>query len=420
LWPKHFLLLEKVNTMGITNILSYFIMAFLLTAPMKFGIVSNAIATNNTPIETFEELLLSGDQVYVIDSVLQRRLKRNGFRGTALVAYKNQIIMQYAHGYADYRSKQKISLESSFQLASVSKSFTAASIMLLKERGLLDFNDNVLKYIPEFPYDNITIKELLQHTSGLQNYMYLVDNYWKNDSLITNEDVLDLIVKYNLPLNNRPGRRFLYSNTGYAMLALIVERVSKQPFSSFVKENIFEPVGMYHTFTFNRAIFDTISPKVVGYKRRGGRLYRYNYEPNDMVLGDKSVYSSVNDLFLYQKALNSFQIVRKEILEEAYTKGKTSRYNRSFNYGYGWRLKQDHDKDLVYHNGLWHGFSSTLTRDMNSDITVILLNNTTASISSIKMDLLDIAKKELSTMLISQDNNTKMANSPSIISEPGS
>jgi len=410
--------------MGLINYFSYFIIVLLLTLPVKFGAISSDRCLSNIAIESTksveEDLPLSHAQVQILDSILQRRLKRNGFRGTALVSYKNQVIMEYAHGYADYKRRQKIDIKSPFQLASVSKSFTATSIMLLKEEGKLDFEDNVLKYIPEFPYDNITLKQLLQHTSGLQNYMYLVDNYWKNDSLISNEDVLDLLIEYKLPLNNRPGRRFLYSNTGYAMLALIVERVSKEPFGNFVKENIFDPVRMSHTFTFNRSILDTLNTRVVGYKKRRGRLYRYSYEPNDMILGDKSVFSTVNDLFLYQKALNSYRIVGKETLDEAYTKGITTRYNRHFNYGYGWRLKEDKDKDLVYHNGLWHGFSSTLTRDMNSDITVILLNNTTASISAIKMDLLNIAKKELSTLILFQDDQIKITKSNDNSSKPKS
>ena len=410
--------------MGLTNIFSYYIIVLLLTLPIKFGIVLSSISdfddVKETSVIVEEELPLSNDQVQVLDSILQRRLKRNGFRGTALVSYKNQVIMEYAHGYADYKRKLKIGIQSPFQLASVSKSFTATSILILKEEGKLDFEDNVLKYIPEFPYDNISLKQLLQHTSGLQNYMYLVDNYWRNDTLISNEDVLDLLIEYKLPLNNRPGRRFLYSNTGYAMLALIVERVSEESFGDFVKENIFDPIRMSHTFTFNRSILDTLNTRVVGYKRRRGRLYRYNYEPNDMVLGDKSVFSTVNDLFLYQKALNSFRIVGKETLDEAYTKGVSSRYNRHFNYGYGWRLKEDKDKDLVYHNGLWHGFSSTLTRDMNSDVTVILLNNTTASISAIKMDLLNIAKRELSSLVLFQDDQIRITKSNDISQKPKS
>jgi CubicO group peptidase (beta-lactamase class C family) len=396
--------------MGITKFLVSIILAVFVGFPMGVGSIStdvkDSINTTTTQAEVFS---LSSLQVHVIDSLLQRRLKRNGFRGAALVSYKNQILMEYAHGYADYRSKEKIQVQSTFQLASVSKSFTAASIMVLKEKGLLEFDDLVQKHIAEFPYDNITIKQLLQHTSGLQNYMYLVDNYWKNDSIISNEDVLGLLIKYKLPLNNRPGRRFIYSNTGYAMLALVVERVAHQSFAEFVEENVFKPSGMNSTFTYSHAIMDTLTNRVIGYNRKGRRLYRYDFEPNDMILGDKSVYSNVIDLFLYQKALNSYQIVQKSTLDEAYTKGETSRYHRSFNYGFGWRLKNENGNDLVYHNGLWHGFTSTLTRDMSSDITVILLNNTTGSISSIKMDLLNIAKKELKIILESEQAETNIA-----------
>lgn len=406
--------------MGITKFFIYFIITFFIGVPIGIGTISNANDASVSKQVEEEIFPLSNDQVHVLDSLLQRRLKRNGFRGTALVSYKNQVLMQYANGYADYRSKEKIQVQSTFQLASVSKSFTATSIMILKEKELLEFDDLVQKHIPEFPYENISVKQLLQHTAGLQNYMYLVDNYWENDSLISNEDVLNLLVKHDLPLNNRPGRRFLYSNTGYAMLALLVERVGGKPFGEFVEDNIFMPSKMNSTFTYSHAVMDTLSNRVIGYNRKGRRLYRYGFEPNDMILGDKSVYSNVNDLFLYQKALNAYQLVEKETLEEAYTKGVTSRYNRAFNYGYGWRLKNDNGNDLVYHNGLWHGFSSTLTRDMSSDVTVILLNNTTGSISSIKMDLLNIAKKELKTMLLSGDLETKIASAKHSNEHPGS
>lgn len=369
---------------------------FFIAFPIVIGIAKKDKRPDVVVEDSLESSPLSDSQLYEMDSLLQRRLKRNGFRGTALVSYKNQIVMEYAHGYADYRSKEKIRLQSTFQLASVSKSFTSTSIMILKERGMLGFDDLVQDYIPEFPYEDVKIQHLLQHTSGLQNYMYLVDNYWKNDTAITNEDVLGLLIKYHLPLNNRPGRRFLYSNTGYVMLALIVERVSGQSFADFVQENVFIPSGMTSTYTYCRDIMDTISGRVIGYNRRGSRLYRYSFEPNDMVLGDKSIYSNVEDLFKYQKALNSYQLVSKETLEEAYTKGVTnSRYKKTFNYGYGWRLKDDNDNQLVYHNGLWHGFTSTLTREVSSDITIILLNNTTSHISAIKSDLLKIAKSEL-------------------------
>lgn len=354
--------------------------------------------------EIIEAKYLSDNQVQLIDSILQRRLKRNGFRGTVLVAYKDQIIMTYANGYSNYKTKQKIDIHSNFQLASVSKSFTATSVMILKENALLNYDDFVVKHIPEFPYDHITIRQLLQHTAGLQNYMYLVDNYWKNDSVITNDDVLDLLIEHNLPLNNWPGRRFTYSNTAYAMLALLVERVSGQQFEQFVHDHIFVPSGMNNTYTYRLDILDTVSNRVFGYNRKGRRLYRYDFEPNDLILGDKSIISNVNDLFLYQKALNSYKIVSKETLEEAYTKGHTnSRYRREFNYGFGWRIKNSGRQNLIYHNGLWHGFVSTLTREIDHDITIIMLNNTSAGISALKTDLINISIREINKLHLSEE-----------------
>ncbi len=391
--------LKKLLRMGIARLIFYLVTLLLITFPIGIGCADSAtipIQKKNVSYNYFTD-----NQANVIDSLLQRRLKRSGFKGTALVAYKDQIIMRYANGYSDYSHKEKIQVSSAFQLASVSKSFTATSIMMLKEKALLDYDDLVNKHIPEFPYDHITIKQLLQHTSGLQNYMYLVDQYSINDSTITNEDVLDLLVKNKLPLNNWPGKRFTYSNTGYVVLALIVERLSGQSFASFIRDHIFDPVGMNHTYTYNIEMLDTVSKRVIGYKRKGRRLYRYNFESNDLILGDKSVISTVDDLFKYQKALNAFELVSEETLKEAYTKGRTtSRYKRVFNYGFGWRIKNDGKQNLIYHNGLWHGFVSTITREIDHDITVILLNNTSARISSVKTDLINITLAQIKKLQI--------------------
>ncbi|NPD46593.1 MULTISPECIES: serine hydrolase [unclassified Lentimicrobium] len=388
--------------MGFTKFIFYIVTFLFIAFPIGIG-TTEAVELAPEYIEK-EPQYLNREELHHVDSVLHRRLEINGFRGTALVAYKGQILMTYANGYSNYRTKDKIEVASSFQLASVSKSFTATAVMLLKDQGKLSFQDTVTKFIPEFPYEDITVKQLLQHTAGLQNYMYLVDNYWDNDSLISNEDILNLLIKHDLPLNNRPGRKFIYSNTGYAILALLVERVSGQDFNEFLAEEVFKPAKMNHTFTYSHDIMDTLGNRVMGYNRKGRRLYRYDFEPNDMVLGDKSVYSNVVDLFNYQRALNDGQLVKSETLEEAYTKGKTnSRYSRSFNYGYGWRFKNDNGRNLIYHNGLWHGFSTTLTREIDHDITVVLLNNTTASISSIRNDLINLSISELSKFDLQPD-----------------
>ncbi len=380
--------------MRIFKFFLFFVTLLLVAFPIGIGMADTSVISKDTLDEN--NAYISAEHAERINNLLQDRLIKSGFKGTALVAYKDQIITEYANGYSDYSEKKLIKENSSFQLASVSKSFTATAIMIIHEQGHLKYDDKVVQYIPEFPYEKITIRHLLQHTSGLPNYMYLVDQYWKNDSLISNEDVLDLLIEHQVKTNYVPGSRFVYSNTGYAMLALLVERVSHQSFSSFLSQYIFEPAQMNSTFTYNKNILDTLDNRVLGYGRSGKRLRQYEYEPNDLVLGDKSVFSNVYDLFNYLQYLNSYKIVSEESLAQAYTRGTTvSKKSRDFDYGFGWRMRDEEGMNLIYHNGLWHGFSSTLTREINNDITVILLSNTAATISGIRNELLQISINEL-------------------------
>ena len=329
---------------------------------------------------------------------LHNSLQRYHFNGTALIAVHGKIIFEEARGIANFNSKAPIHLESSFQLASASKPFTALSVMLLKERNLLQYDDTVKNYLPNFPYPNITIRHLLNHTSGLQNYMYLVDHYWVNDSSLSNQKMLNLIVSHNLPLNNFPGRRFEYSNTGYAILALLVEKITNRYFGDFLQTEIFDKLGMTHSFVYNRANLEQDTNQVLGYASQGRRARQYFHDANNEILGDKSVYSTVEDIFKFTKALNNYELVDKETLEEAYTKA-ILRNNRTVNYGFGWRFKKDGDHNYIFHNGAWHGFTSTITLEPDSDITLVLLNNTNASISTIKNDLLSIVNSELDSYL---------------------
>lgn len=380
--------------MRIFKLFLFFATLLMVAFPIGIGMADTSIISKDT-LEATPTYIADND-LSRIDKLLQEKLIKTGFKGTALIAYKDQIITEYANGYADYREKRLINENSCFQLASVSKSFTATAIMILHEQGRIDYEDKVNQYIPEFPYDEIKVKHLLQHTSGLPNYMYLVDQYWENDSLISNEDVLNLLIKHKATTNYKPGSRFVYSNTGYAMLALLVERVSDKSFAVFLDEYIFKPAQMNSTFTYKHEILDTLSNRVMGYGHSGKRLRLYEFEPNDMILGDKSVYSNVHDLFNYLQYLNNYKIVSEETLTDAYTRGTTvSKTSRQFDYGFGWRMKNEEGMNLIYHNGLWHGFSATLTREINNDITVILLSNTAATISGIRNELLQISIEEI-------------------------
>jgi CubicO group peptidase (beta-lactamase class C family) len=320
---------------------------------------------------------------------LHQSLQRYRFNGTALVAIHGEIIFEEARGMANFSTKTPVKMESAFQLASASKPFTALSIMLLKERKLLNYNDKVSTYLKDFPYPDITIRHLLNHTSGLQNYMYLVDNYWVNDSTIDNHKMLNLIVSHKLPLNNIPGRRFEYSNTGYAILALVVENITHQYFGDFLQTEIFDKLGMNNSYVYNRTYLEQDSNQVIGYNNRSRRLRPYYHDANNEILGDKSVYSTVHDIYKFTEALNNYELVDKETLDEAFSKA-ILKNSRTVNYGFGWRLKEDEKHSYIFHNGAWHGFTSTITLEPDNNITVLMLNNTNASIATIKRDILNI------------------------------
>lgn len=335
-------------------------------------------------------------QIKTLDSLLAKVLKKYRYNGNALVAIEGYPVFEYSNGYADLFNKTPLNYNTAFQIASVSKGFTAMSVLILYERGEIGLNDTITKYIPEFPFNRITIKQLLQHTGGMQNYMYFVDHQWEKGKPLSNEDVLTLITANNPQLNFRPGRRHLYSNTGYAMLALLVERVSGKRFYQFVKDEIFDPLGMEHSFAWNKPVTDTATNVATGFTRKGWRYRKFSHNPLDEVLGDKSIYTTAEDLLKWDQSFYTNTLLSDSLLEASFTKAKSSR-GREYKYGYGWRLNETDGKKVIYHNGLWNGFTATLTRYTEDKMTIILLNNTNAPVASIVKQMHGVLKKELLT-----------------------
>lgn len=346
------------------------------------------------PREVEDKPPLSDELTHRLDSLFNRLLRNYRFNGNVLVAIEGYPVFRSSMGFRDLYAKDSLDLNTVFQIASVSKGFTAMAVLMLNDRGLISLDDTVKKYIPEFPFDRITVRMLLQHTSGLQNYMYYVDHQWDDDKHITNEDVLDLLIENDPRLNFTPGRRHHYNNTGYAMLALLVERVSDLPFHEFLEENIFDPLDMDNSFAWNLKTMDTIKNIAKGFTRKGWRYRKFAHNPLDEVLGDKSVYSTIDDLLKWDQALYENRMISDDLLEEAFSKTTLSR-NRTYNYGYGWRLKGDSGYRVVYHNGLWNGFTSSLTRYVDEKITIIILNNTNAPVASIVRQIYRVLQKEL-------------------------
>jgi len=367
----------------IFSLVSILFIVVVITASIRldlFGAATNKEEIVNSSAKKEIEQLFYQEKTRKIDSLLQKKAKRNYFNGNVLVAYKGNCIYNKSFGYSDLTKRKRLKKDDIFQLASVSKQFTAMAIMILKEKNLLSYDDSVTKFIPEFPYPRITVRMLLNHTSGLPNYYWLDEHHWKGETAPGNEDVLKMLAKHKLNLYFTPGRRWDYSNTGYIVLASIVERISELSFGHFMHENIFEPLQMSNSFVYSSALKDSDKEKLIGYYYRGRRYRTIPETVNDGAVGDKGVYSTTEDLFKWDQALYGNTLVSEETLREAISTFKL-RNKYEIPYGFGFRIRKRNDKKIAYHHGKWNGFRTSFFRYVEDTNTVIVLNHTSSSLN---------------------------------------
>jgi CubicO group peptidase (beta-lactamase class C family) len=302
----------------------------------------------------------------------QTQLLRGGFNGAIIVAKKGVVIFEQYHGLENYRTKSLITDSSSFQMASVSKTFTGMAIMWLAEKQKLSLDDNIKKYFPEFPYMGITLRMLLSHRSGLPNYLYFCDSIWPNkDKFLTNEDVIKLMETHKPPVQHQPNTHFQYCNTNFMLLGSVIEKVTGQKYADFLHQTFFEPLGMNNTFVYDPSTaaraHQTISHK-----------YNGQAEPDtyfDGVIGDKGIYSTAQDMLKWDQAMYSEKIFKTETIKAAYTPYSHEKAGVR-NYGLGWRLMVYPDSsEIVYHNGWWHGNNTVFYRMIKDSSTIIILGN---------------------------------------------
>jgi len=307
------------------------------------------------------------------DSLFTVLAGERGFNGSILVGQNGSMLYKHAFGYADLKRKTPLSTRSVFELASVSKPFTSAAIMLLHDEGKLGFNDPVQKFFPDLPYAGVTIGHLLSHRSGIPNYMNFAGKYWKKkQGFLTNAALIAMLVKH-APRQDFPAdEAYKYSNTGYAILASVVEKISGMPFDAFMKRRVFAPLGMENTFVYNPKKPQTVKYSTVGHtknRRAVGRDYLSG------VVGDKGVYSTVEDMFRWDQALYTDRLVKQSTLREAYMPLSYDDV-RDSEYGYGWRIDVLRDgTKIVYHAGLWRGYNSLYVRRLEDKTSIIVLSN---------------------------------------------
>ncbi len=351
------------------------IMAFMIFCSCKNN---QPFSTNThlTPFDKSNTLSFEPSQIsYRLDTFFQNKYKRGGFNGSVLVAKGNTILYQANFGYENFDTKDTLSENSSFQTASVSKTFTATAILRLAQDGLLSLEDTLGKFFPNFPYRNIRIRDLLCHRSGLPNYLHFGENFWKDKSLyMTNEDLINLLTKNpNIEGTFKPNSRFQYCNTNYALLASIVERVSQKRFPDYMQETFFTPLGMSSAWIYDvKGGKTTAQQTAISYN---SKWVKQKDDPYDGVYGDKGLYASISDMHKWNMGFYEGKLLNEEWQKEAYAP-------RSFekdgvrNYGFGWRLiKQPTDDYLVYHNGWWHGNNTVFYRYIPDTFALVIFSN---------------------------------------------
>jgi len=320
---------------------------------------------------------ISKASLLMLEDYFESQNTHGVFNGTFLIGRNDSIYLEKSYGYANYRGKTRITPNTAFQLASVSKQFTAVAILILKEQGKIKLSDKVQKFFPDFPYPGITIELLLTHRSGLPNYIYFCDNCMKDKSTpITNSFMVRLMTRLKPPAYYPADRTFNYSNTGYALLAAIVEKVSAQSFPDFVRKEIFLPLGMTNTCFGYPNLCDSIE-LATGYNRGWNEAA---YSCIDGIYGDKGIHASARDMFKWDQGLYKGIIVSPRTLDDAFLpKGK--KIGSKKNYGYGWRMINLEDNTLIlYHTGWWEGFQTLLIRVPKDHTTIVVLKNRKAGI----------------------------------------
>jgi CubicO group peptidase (beta-lactamase class C family) len=306
------------------------------------------------------------------------------FNGAVLIAYEEKVIYKKALGYANFETNTKLSINSVFNIGSVTKQFTSMAIMILKESGKLSFDDKFSTFFPDFPKANkFTIRQLLTHTAGIPNFT--VSRRFPEFRVpgrpgdfidgISQQDVHDFLVELD-SLDFEPGERYAYSNSGYVLLSLVVEKVSGIPFRQFLKENIFIPLKMS-----NSLVWDNSKPEING-KAIGYNDYGDKDDNNLLTAGDGGVYSTIEDMYKWDIGLFENKLVSKETFSEAVeiphlNNDSPSRVqtDSTWNYGFGWLFRINDKDSIIWHDGGLNGCSAIFYRDLNKRFTIILLSN---------------------------------------------
>ncbi len=333
--------------------------------------LKNLIIVITITLFLFQSKTLAQNFESKVDSLLDTKYIPSDPGGVFLIAKDGKAIYKKAFGMANMELEAPLKTEHVFEIGSMTKQFTAVSILMLLEQGKLDLNDEITKYIPDYPTqgETITIHHLLNHTSGIKSYTSVKGLMGIAKTDLTPIELIDFFK--NEPKDFSPGEKFKYNNSGYIILGYIIESVSEMSYGDFVEENIFKKLNMSSSYyASHRKVFKN---RVSGYHNRDGFTNAMHISYT-LPYAAGSLLSNVDDMLLWQNALRDNTLVNKAILDKAFTNHALDN-NEFTNYGYGWHIKELNNSKSQEHGGSIFGFKSMGVYLPEHDVYVIGLNN---------------------------------------------
>ncbi len=313
--------------------------------------------------------------ISVLDRYYKNVWEKGDLWGGFIVAKGDKILYEGYRGFAQGNKQEPINDTVALHVASISKTITAMATLKLVEASKINLDDPLTKYFPQFPYPKVTVFTLLNQRSGLPKYEYVIEKIKPapaeySKKYLTNQDVLNLLIRYQPELARATDTGFMYCNTNYALLALLIEKVTEKSFPEAMKQMVFDPLKMNHSYIFQEKDTTTAAKS---FYQRGPSVYPY--DRLDVIYGDKNVYTTPRDLLNFSKALYSDDFLRADLKEKIFEPYSNERPGIN-NYGLGFRMKVfNEDEKLTYHNGWWHGTNSVFAHLLKSQVTIIAIGN---------------------------------------------
>jgi N-acyl-D-amino-acid deacylase len=330
-----------------------------------FCLISCLLAAQNTDVALVQ-------RVTQLDSALSYLHDRTLFNGVVLLAENGKVTYQKNYGITDIRNPQPLQVSSSFNLASISKQFMCAMICLLQENGRLGFDDKVQKHLPEFPYPDISVRQLMNHTSGVPEYFDLCIRYTGALDTIDNQNIMQLLADLKPPLDFAPGEKWQYSNTGYVVIGSLIEKLSGKSIADYFTEKITRPLGLKNTYIFNLKMKSSPANRVYGFHREDGKNKLDDLMRFDGIVGDGNVYSSAEDLLKWTQALHSDKLLKPATYAEMM---KPAPLNNGTTHPYGFGIGFSGCNRCAVHTGGWVGFLNLLSTDFEQKKTLVILSS---------------------------------------------